>query len=350
MEFTARQVAAYINGTVEGDENAVIDKFAKIEEGVPGAISFLANSQYEHYIYTTQSSVVLVNEDFNPVQPVKATLIRVRNAYEAVSRLLQLYESMKPKPRGISSLAFIAGTATIGKDVYIAPFAVVEDGAVIGDGVELYPHVTVGAHATVGNDTIIYSNAVIYHGCKIGRKCILHAGCVIGADGFGFAPTAEGYEKIPQIGIVTIEDNVEIGANTCIDRSTMGTTIVHSGVKLDNLVQIAHNVEVGKHTVMSAQVGVAGSAKVGEWCMLGGQVGVAGHITLGDRVHAGAQSGIPGGRMVKNGNCTIMGYPAIEHQNFARSSVAYKNLPELVKQVNELQKEIEELRTICKSR
>lgn len=344
MEFTAQQVAAYIDGKIEGDGNAVINNFAKIEQGVPGAISFLANPQYEHYIYETLSSVVLVNEDFKPAHPVKATLIRVKNAYEAVSKLLQLYESMKPKPSGISSMAFVAETAKIGKDVYIAPFAVVEEGAEIGDGVQLYPHVTVGSRAQVGQNTIIYSNAVIYHDCKIGAGCILHAGCVIGADGFGFAPTANGYEKIPQIGIVTIEDNVEIGANTCVDRSTMGTTVVHSGVKLDNLVQIAHNVEVGSHTVMSAQAGVAGSCKIGEWCMLGGQVGVAGHITLGDKVYAGAQSGIHGNRMVRKGNCTVMGYPAIEHQNFAKSAVAYKNLPAMVAQLNELQREVEELK------
>lgn len=350
MEFTASQVAAYINGTVEGDVNAVINNFAKIEEGVPGAISFLANPQYEQYIYETKSSVVLVNEDFKPTQPVAATLIRVKNAYEAVSRLLQLYESMKPKRTGISSLAFIAETAKVGKDVYIAPFVAIGDNAEVGDGAELHPHATIGARAKVGKNTIMYSNSVVYHDCVVGNNCILHAGCVVGADGFGFAPTAEGYEKIPQIGIVTVEDNVEIGANTCIDRSTMGSTIVRKGVKLDNLVQIAHNVEVGANTVMSAQVGVAGSAKVGEWCMLGGQVGVAGHITLGDKVYAGAQSGLSGGRKLKEGNCTVMGYPAIEHQNFARSAAAYKNLPNLVKQVNELQKEIDELKKICKNK
>jgi UDP-3-O-[3-hydroxymyristoyl] glucosamine N-acyltransferase len=293
---------------------------------------------------------VLVNEDFKPAQPVSATLIRVKNAYEAVSKLLQLYESMKPKRTGISSLAFIAETAKVGKDVYIAPFVAIGDGAEVGDGAELHPHATIGPRAKVGKNTIMYSNSVVYHDCVVGDRCILHAGCVIGADGFGFAPTAQGYEKIPQIGIVTIEDDVEIGANTCIDRSTMGSTIVHKGVKLDNLVQIAHNVEVGSHTVMSAQVGVAGSCKVGEWCMLGGQVGVAGHITLGDRVYAGAQSGLSGGRKLKDGNCTVMGYPAIEHQNFARSAAAYKNLPNLVKQVNELQKEIDELKKICKDK
>ena len=203
---------------------------------------------------------------------------------------------------------------------------IVEDGVTLGDGCTLFPNVTV------------------YQGCKIGNRVIIHAGAVIGADGFGFAPTAEGYEKIPQIGIVTIEDDVEIGANTCIDRSTMGSTIIHKGVKLDNLVQIAHNVEVGSHTVMSAQVGVAGSTKVGQWCMLGGQVGVAGHIVLGDRVFAGAQSGLPGGRLLKKGNVTVMGYPALEHQNFARSSAVYKNLPEMFKELNELRRELNELK------
>lgn len=350
MNFTAQQIAAYIGGTVDGDPEAAVNTFAKIEEGVPGAISFLANPQYEHYIYETRSSVVLVNNDFKPVQPVSATLVRVANAYEAVSRLLQLYESMKPRQTGISSLAFVAETAKIGKDVYLAPFAVVEDGAEIGDGAMIYPHATIGPKVKVGNGTVIYSNVVIYHDCVVGNNCILHAGCVVGADGFGFAPTADGYEKIPQIGIVTIEDNVEIGANTCIDRSTMGSTIVHHGVKLDNLVQIAHNVEVGANTVMSAQVGVAGSCKVGEWCMLGGQVGVAGHITLGDRLYAGAQSGLAGGRLLKKGNCTVMGYPALEHQNFARSAAVYKNLPELQQRVNQMERELEELKKTCQDK
>ena len=350
MNFTAQQIAAYIGGTVDGDPEAAVSTFAKIEEGVPGAISFLANPQYEHYIYETRSSVVLVNNDFKPVQPVSATLVRVANAYEAVSRLLQLYESMKPRQTGISSLAFVAETAKIGKDVYLAPFAVVEDGAEIGDGAMIYPHATIGPKVKVGNGTVIYSNVVIYHDCVVGNNCILHAGCVVGADGFGFAPTADGYEKIPQIGIVTIEDNVEIGANTCIDRSTMGSTIVHHGVKLDNLVQIAHNVEVGANTVMSAQVGVAGSCKVGEWCMLGGQVGVAGHITLGDRLYAGAQSGLAGGLLLKKGNCTVMGYPALEHQNFARSAAVYKNLPELQQRVNQMERELEELKKTCQDK
>ncbi|MBQ4277244.1 MAG: UDP-3-O-(3-hydroxymyristoyl)glucosamine N-acyltransferase [Bacteroidaceae bacterium] len=350
MKITAQQIAAYINGTVDGNPDAEVTTFAKIEEGVPGAISFLANPQYEHYIYDTRSSVVLVNAGFQPSQPVAPTLIRVANAYEAVSRLLQLYESMKPRPTGISSMAFIDPSAKVGEGVYIAPFAVVEAGAEVADGVQLHPHATVGANAKIGKDTVLYAGVTVYHDCKVGANCILHAGSVVGADGFGFAPTANGYEKIPQIGIVTIEDNVEIGANTCIDRSTMGTTIIHQGVKLDNLVQIAHNVEVGANTVMSAQVGVAGSCKVGQWCMLGGQVGVAGHITLGDRVNAAAQSGLAGGRMLKQGNCTVMGYPAIEHQNFARSAAVYKNLPELQNRVNHLERELEELRKLCQNK
>lgn len=350
MEFTAQQIATFVNGTIEGNPDATVNTFAKIEEGVPGAISFLSNPKYEQYIYDTRSSVVLVNNSFRPSHEVGATLIRVENAYGAVSKLLQLYDSMQSKPAGISPLSFVAETAKVGNDVYIAPFAVVGEGAEIGDGARLYPHASVGDRVKIGCNTVLNANVVVYHDCRIGSDCILHSGCVIGADGFGFAPTADGYEKIPQIGIVVIEDNVEIGANTCIDRSTMGQTVIHKGVKLDNLVQIAHNVEVGKHTVMSAQAGIAGSCKVGEWCMLGGQVGVAGHITLGDRVNAGAQSGLSGGRMLKEGNCTVMGYPAIEHKKFARSAAVYKNLPELQNRVVMLEREIEELRKLCQDK
>ena len=294
MEFSAKQIAELIQGRVEGDENATVHDFAKIEEGKAGAISFLSNPKYTHYIYDTESSIVLVDENVEFEKPVKTTLIRVKNAYEAVAKLLQLYESFKPKKKGIDSLAFIDPTAKVGKDCYIGPFVSIAAGAVIGDGCVLHPHVSVGEKATVGDNTEIYSNAVIYHHCKIGNNCILHAGCVIGADGFGFAPSKEGYDKIPQIGIVTIEDNVEIGANTCVDRSTMGSTFVRKGVKLDNLVQIAHNTDIGENTVMSAQVGIAGSTKVGEWCMFGGQVGLAGHIKIGNRVMLGAL------RMVSN--------------------------------------------------
>ena len=348
MVFTAQQIASFVGGEVEGNPNASVTTFAKIEEGVPGALSFLANPQYEQYIYNTKSSVVLVNKDFQLKSAVETTLVRVDNAYESVAKLLTLYESMKQKKTGVSDKAYISPTAKIGEDCYVAPFAYIGDNVVVGNGTTVHPNAVICDNASVGEDCIIYPNVTIYHDCKIGNRVILHAGAVIGADGFGFAPTANGYDKIPQIGIVTIEDDVEIGANTCVDRSTMGTTIIRKGVKLDNLVQIAHNVDVGSHTVMSAQVGVAGSCKIGEWCMFGGQVGVAGHITVGDRTYAGAQSGIPGGRMIKNGNCTVMGYPAIEQKNFARSAAVYKNLPELVAQVNELKKEIEELKKTSK--
>lgn len=340
MEFSAQQIAELIKGRVEGDANAKINTFAKIEEGKPGAISFLSNRKYVNYIYDTKSSVVLVDEDLVLEKPVSATLVRVKNAYEAVAQLLQMYESMKPKKKGIDSLAFIDHTAKIGKDCYIGPFVAIGPGATIGDGCVLHPHATIGEGASVGNNTEIYSNAVIYHHCKVGNNCVLHAGCVIGADGFGFAPTKDGYDKIPQIGIVTIEDNVEIGANTCIDRSTMGSTYVRKGVKLDNLVQIAHNTDIGANTVMSAQVGVAGSAKVGEWCMFGGQVGIAGHITIGNRVLLGAQSGVPGS--LKD-NQELIGTPPTTMTNFFRSQAVVKRLPDMYRQMNEMQKTIKEL-------
>lgn len=343
MEFSAKQIAEFIQGTVVGDENATVHTFAKIEEGIPGSISFLSNPKYTHYIYDTEASIVLVNKDFTPEKEVKPTLIKVDNAYESLAKLLTLYEMSKPKKTGIDSLAYIAPTAKIGKEVYIAPFAYIGEGAVIGDNTAIYPHVTVCEHAQIGQNSILYPHVTVYHDCRIGNQCILHAGCVIGADGFGFAPSPEGYEKIPQIGIVVIEDNVEIGANTCVDRSTMGATIVHKGVKLDNLIQIAHNVEVGSHTVMASQVGVAGSTKIGEWCMFGGQVGLAGHIKVGDHINIGAQSGIAS--TVKGNNRNIMGSPAIDAKQFFKCSAVYKNLPDMFLTVNQLQKEIEELKT-----
>lgn len=344
MVFTAEQIAGLCAGTVEGNPQAQVTTFAKIEEGVEGAISFLANLQYEHYIYETKSSVVLVNKDFEPKQPVKATLVRVDNAYECVAKLLQIYQSMQQKRVGIDSLAFIDPSAKIGKDCYIGPFVAIAEGVEIGDGCVLHPHVTVGRNAKIGANTEIYSNAVVYHDCKVGSRCVLHAGCVIGADGFGFAPTADGYEKIPQIGIVTIEDDVEIGANTCVDRSTMGSTYVRKGVKLDNLIQIAHNVEVGANTVMSAQVGVAGSTKIGEWCMFGGQAGIAGHIQVGDRTQLGAKTGLTGGNLARKGGAVMMGYPAVTHKQFAKNSAALNMLPDMIKEIQELKKEIEKLK------
>ena len=341
MEITAKQIATYLHGEIVGNENETVHTFAKIEEGVPGAISFLSNPKYTHYIYTTQSSIVLVNKDLKLDHDVKTTLIKVDNAYESLAQLLKLYEQSKPKKTGIDPLASIAPTAKIGNNVYIGPFACVEDGAEIGDNTYIHPHVTIGCHAKVGNNTTLYPHVTIYQDCHVGNNCILHAGCVIGADGFGFAPSSQGYDKIPQIGIVIIEDNVEIGANTCVDRATMGATVIHQGVKLDNLIQIAHNVEIGSHTVMASQGGVAGSAKIGEWCVFAGQVGIAGHIKVGDHVTIGAQSGIPGN--TKSGS-TLMGYPAVDPKIFARSSVIFKKLPEMYTELQNLQKEIDELK------
>ena len=341
MEFSAKQIAEFIQGTIVGDENATVHTFAKIEEGIPGAISFLSNPKYTHYIYDTQSSIVLVNKDFEPEKEIKATLIKVDNAYESLAKLLNLYEMSKPKKTGIDPLAYIAPTAKIGENVYIAPFACVGDNAVIGDNTSLHPHATVGSGAKVGSNCILYPHVTVYHDCRVGNNCILHAGSVVGADGFGFAPSPEGYEKIPQIGIAILEDNVEIGANTCIDRATMGATIIRKGVKLDNLIQIAHNVEVGSNTVMASQVGVAGSTKIGEWCMFGGQVGVAGHITVGNKVNMGAQSGVNGS--VKDGKALI-GTPPIEFKNYFMSSAVFKKLPDMYLELASLKKELDELK------
>ena len=341
MEFSAKQIAEFIQGTIVGDENATVHTFAKIEEGMPGAISFLSNPKYTHYIYDTQSSIVLVNKDFEPEKEIKATLIKVDNAYESLAKLLNLYEMSKPKKTGIDPLAYIAPTAKIGQNVYIAPFACVGDNAEIGDNTSLHPHATVGSGAKVGSNCILYPHVTVYHDCRVGNNCILHAGSVVGADGFGFAPSPEGYEKIPQIGIAILENNVEIGANTCIDRATMGATIIRKGVKLDNLIQIAHNVEVGSHTVMASQVGVAGSTKIGEWCMFGGQVGVAGHITVGNKVNMGAQSGVNGS--VKDGKALI-GTPPIEFKNYFKSSAVFKKLPDMYLELASLKKELDELK------
>ncbi len=342
MEFTAKQIADFIGGKIEGDSNATVNTFAKIEEGEKGAISFLSNPKYTHYIYDTLSSIVLVNEDMVFDKPVSTTLIRVANAYECVAKLLQMYEAAKPKKKGIDPLASIAKSATIGKDVFVGAFACIGENAVIGDNTIIYPHAVVGDGVKIGDGCLIYPNVTIYEGCHIGNRVTVHAGTVIGADGFGFAPNAEGYDKIPQIGIVTIEDDVEIGANTCIDRSTMGSTIIRKGVKLDNLIQVAHNVEIGENTVMSAQVGIAGSTKVGSWCMFGGQVGLAGHITIGDKTFLGAQSGVPGS--IK-GNQTLIGTPPMEPKAYFKSQAIFRRLPEMYKQLNELQKEIEKLKS-----
>ena len=324
MEFTAKQIAELIEGRIEGDENAKVSSFAKIEEGREGAISFLSNPKYTHHLYDTKSTIVLINEDVELEKPVSPTLIRVKNAYESVARLLQIYESMKPKKTGVDALAFVSSSATIGKDVYIGPFCYIGEGVVIGDGTRIFPNVT------------------IYDGTRIGQRVTIHAGAVIGADGFGFAPNQEGYEKIPQIGIVIIEDDVEIGANTCIDRSTMGQTVIHRGVKLDNLIQVAHNCEIGENTVMSAQVGMAGSTKVGAWCMVGGQAGFSGHITIADKTFVGAQSGVISN--TKGNGEQLIGAPAVNPKMYFKARALDAKLPEMYRQIAALQREIDELK------
>lgn len=341
MKFTAKQIAAYIGGEIVGDENATVNTFAKIEEGVEGALSFLANPKYASYIYETQSTIVLVNNDFVPEKPIQATLIKTANAYESLAKLMALYESVKPKKQGISSMASVAASATIGENVYIGPFVFVGENAVIGDNTIIEANASVGDNATVGSDCILYSNVTIYHDCKVGNRCILHAGSVVGADGFGFAPGTNGYEKIPQIGIAILEDDVEIGANTCIDRATMGATIIKRGVKLDNMVQVAHNVVIDEHTVMAAQCGVAGSTKIGSWCMVGGQSGISGHIKLGNQVKVGGHSGVSNN--VQDGKA-VMGYPAFDHAQFARATVIFKKLPDIYREMDTLKKEIESLK------
>ena len=341
MKFTAKQIASFIGGEIVGNENAEIYTFAKIEEGVPGAISFLANPKYAEYIYTTQSSVVLVNKDFEPKGEIQATLIKVDNAYESLAKLMMMYEAAKPKKQGISSLASIAGSAKIGENCYIAPFVVIGENCEIGDNCCIHDGVSIGDGAKVGNGCLLYAHVTVYHDCRIGNNCILHSGCVIGADGFGFAPTANGYNKIPQTGIVVIEDNVEVGANTCIDRATMGSTIIRNGVKLDNLVQIAHNDEVGSHTAMAAQVGIAGSTKIGQWCIFGGQAGISGHSTIEDRTTVGPQCGTIGN--LKGGQ-TLLGSPAMDAKEYIRAAAYMKRLPEMDKKIKQLTKELEALK------
>lgn len=335
MEFTANQIASLVNGTIIGDGNATVKTFAKIEEGHQGAISFLANPKYTHYIYETKSSIVLVKNDFIPEKELTTTLIKVEDPYATLAMLLEMVSKlMNPQPTGVEQPSYISSNVTIPEDVYIGAFAYIGSGVSIGKGVKIYPQAYIGNNVTIEEGSIIYSGVKIYHGCSIGKNCIIHAGAVIGADGFGFAPTENGYNKIPQIGNVIIEDNVEIGANTTIDRATMGCTRIKTGVKLDNLIQIAHNVEVGEHSVMAAQAGIAGSAKLGQWCMIGGQVGVAGHITVGDKVNIGAQSGIHSS--VKSGS-RLMGYPAADAKDFMRQTVYIKNLGNLNARVNKIE-------------
>lgn len=338
MELTASQLAALVNGQVEGDENVKVNTFAKIEEGHPGALSFLANPKYTHYIYSTDSSVVLVRRDFVAESPVKATLIRVDDPYATVAHLLEMVSNMnKVEKRGIESPSFVAEGVAIPEDAYVGAFAYIGNGSKIAQGVKIYPQVYVGSGCEIGEGTILYPGVKVYDGCKIGKRCIIHSGAVIGADGFGFAPVDGHYEKIPQTGNVVIDDDVEIGANTTVDRAMMGSTHIGEGVKLDNLIQVAHNCYVGPNTVMAAQVGIAGSAKIGAQCMIGGQVGIVGHISIGDGTQIGAQSGVNKG--TKPGD-RVMGAPAVEMGEYARGLVYMKKLGSLYDRVKQLEKKV----------
>lgn len=336
MQFSANQIAQLTNGTVEGNGDVIVSTIAKIEEGQPGAISFLANPKYTHYIYETKSSIVLVKDDFVPEKPISATLIKVADPYATVAQLLQMVAQMtEPQYSGIEQPSYIAEGVELPDDVYVGAFAYIGRGAKIGRGVKIFPQAYIGDNVVIGDNSIIKPGVKIYHNCRIGKRCIIHGGAVIGADGFGFAPVNNQYNKIPQIGNVELDDDVEIGANTCIDRATMGSTRIGKGVKLDNLIQVAHNVEIGENTVMAAQVGIAGSTKIGARCMVAGQVGFAGHITVGDDNQIGAQSGIP--NSVGSG-LRLMGYPAIEARDFARNIVYIKNIPKMQERISALEK------------
>ena len=341
MEFSAIQIATFLSGTVEGDPEVKVYNVAKIEEGAPGMLSFLANPKYSQYLYTTKSSIVLINNDFELQDKVSATLIRVPDAYAAFASLLGLYQQFMQAKSGVSSLSFISKDATYGEDAYIGEFAFIGERVKIGNRVKIYPQAYIGDDCVIGDDTIIYAGAKLYAQTVVGKSCILHSGCVIGADGFGFAPQEDGsYKKIPQIGNVSIGDNVEIGANTCIDCATMGSTRIHDGVKLDNLIQIAHNVELGDNTAIAAQTGVSGSTKIGNNCIIAGQVGFAGHIHIANNTKIGAQSGVLGN--IKKEGEELMGYPAFNVKDFLRMSIHSRNLEKLVKRVEQLEKQLKE--------
>ena len=340
MEFTAKAIAGFLNGTIKGDPNVKVSTVAKIEEGKPGALSFLSNLKYSKYLYTTQSSIVLINKDFVVDKPVSATLILVDNAYESFARLLNLVNSAQGKA-GIHKQSVIDPSARLGKNVFIGPFVHIAENVTVGDNVQIHSHVVVEKGTTIGDGSILYHGVKIMSDSVIGKGCIIQPGAVIGSDGFGFAPQADGtYQKIPQMGNVIIEDNVEIGANTTIDRATMGSTIIRKGVKLDNLIQIAHNVEIGENTVIAAQSGIAGSTKVGRSCMFGGQVGISGHLTIADEVKLSAQTGVP--NSIKTPGEIMIGTPAMNSRKFARSFVIFKNLPDLKDMVDSLKRKFDE--------
>ncbi len=343
MEFTAGMIARILDGTVEGDPETKLNTVARIEEGQPGALSFLSNPKYEPHLYTTGASAVLVRNDFTAAKEVKATLIRVDDPYQALARLLAFYEQARPAKKGIHPTAVIDDKASVGNDVFIGACTVISESAVVGDGCTVHPQVFVGENVRIGKNCTLHPGVKVYRDCVIGNDCILHAGAVVGADGFGFAPvTDSNFMKIPQIGNVILEDNVEIGSNTCIDRATMGSTIIRRGVKLDNLIQVGHNVEIGENTVIAAQSGLAGSTRVGKNCMFGGQVGLAGHLSIADGVKIGAQSGIMS--TVSQENAILLGYPATESKQFLRSVAYIRKLPELSSRLDTLSKEVESLK------
>jgi len=336
MEFTAQTIAGFLNGEIEGNPEIKVHTIAKIEEGESGALSFLANPKYEHYIYETKSSIVLVNKSFVPASKINATLIRVENSYDA-------FDQARPRKKGIHPSAVIESSAKVGTDVYIGPFAYIGENCVISDGCSIFPNVYVGDNTVLGKGCTLNPGVTIYHDCVLGEGCTIHAGSVIGSDGFGFAPQVENeFAKIPQLGNVILEDHVEIGANVTIDRATMGSTIIRKGVKLDNLIQIGHNVEIGENSVMAAQTGISGSTKVGKNCMFGGQVGLAGHLKIANNTKIGAQGGVIGN--VKEENTVIIGSPTMDIKQFMKSSVIFKRLPELSSKVDNLQKEVESLK------
>ena len=343
MNFTANDIAEFLNGEVDGDGTVVVNNVSRIEEGELGTLSFLANPKYVHYIYETKSSIVLVNKDFVADKKIAATLIRVEDAYQALAQLLEMYEQSKPKHVGIEQPSFVSKTATVGEQVYIGAFAYVGSHVTLGKNVKLYPHVYVGDNVIIGDNTILNSGVKVYENCEIGAECIFHSGVIIGGDGFGFAPSSENdYKKVPQVGNVVIEDHVEIGANTCVDRATLGSTIIRKGVKLDNLIQVAHNVEIGNNTVIASQTGIAGSTKIGRNCMIGGQVGFAGHLTITDEVKIAAQSGI--GKNIKKAGTIVQGSPAFEFGPYQKSYVLFKNLPKMREQIMTIEKELKELK------
>lgn len=338
MKFTAAQIAEILEGKVEGDPNVEVHKLAKIEEGTKGSLTFLANPKYSSYIYTTKASITIVNEDF-PVEPnLGTTLIRVKDAYNSFSKLLEYYNQIKLNKNGIEDPSFISSSASYGKNLYLGAFSYLGENVKVGNNVKLYPNVYLGDNVTIGNDVVVFSGVKIYSETQIGSNCVIHAGVVLGADGFGFSPDMGGvYNKVPQIGNVVIEDNVDIGAGTTIDRATLGSTIIRKGVKLDNQIQIAHNVEIGENTAIAAQTGVAGSTKIGKNCLIGGQVGIAGHIIIGNRVKVQAQSGI--GKNIKDDEI-IQGSPSFGYNDYNKSYVHFKNLSKIVERITQLEKKI----------